>query len=155
MMGESTAQMPALTELNAIEVLRGRRPLKALASSASDWDAVPTKTLSGADLMPELNQVRIPTVISSAEAPTSEREKPSQPPASGRGERVERGEERRAPLATSQAVRVVLWKDANGVHVAPQGTLVSAITVDVMVVALDPSADIRAWLDPSHRKSPQ
>lgn len=135
---DATAQMPALTELNAIEVLRGRRPLKALGS-ASDWDAQPTKTLSGkalADLGPPRAQVAID------HAPPSERPAPAS----------SRPEERK-PLATTQAVRCVLWKDANGVHVAPQGTRVSAISVDVMVVALDPSADIRAWLDPTHRKS--
>lgn len=144
---ENTAQMPALTELNAIEVLRGRRPLKALASAASDWDAVPTKTLSGAEL-PEIFPVA-PREPPSAEPPPSSASSssPSSPPASVRPE------ERKAPLQPSQALRVVLWKDANGVHVAPHGTRVSAITVDVMVVALDPSADIRAWLDPSHRKN--
>ncbi len=149
---ENTAQMPALTELNAIEVLRGRRPLKALVSSASDWDAVPTKTLSGADLS-NLDRSRVPVVIERETSSKGEpNAPPSQPPPSGRSE-DRRTEDRRAPpLATSQAVRVVLWKDANGVHVAPQGTRVSAITVDVMVVALDPSADIRAWLDPEHRK---
>ena len=144
MINDNTAQMPALTELNAIEVLRGRRPLKALASSASDWDAVPTKTLSGADL----SDLAAPRLIVTAEEPPAPESEPPETsaPASARPD------ERRAPLATSQAVRVVLWKDANGVHVAPHGTLVSAITVDAMVVALDPSADIRAWLDPSHRK---
>jgi hypothetical protein len=135
---DATAQMPALTELNAIEVLRGRRPLKALGS-ASDWDAQPTKTLSGKDLA-DLGPPRAPVAIE--HAPPSERPAPSS----------SRPEERK-PLATTQAVRCVLWKDANGVHVAPHGTRVSAISVDVMVVALDPSADIRAWLDPTHRKS--
>jgi len=141
---ENTAQMPALTELNAIEVLRGRRPLKALASSASDWDAVPTKTLSGADLSAIL-PLPLPPPVAPPEPPPSSEPKPAPPPSV-------RPDERRPPLATSQALRLVLWKDANGVHVAPQGTRVSAITVDVMVVALDPAADIRAWLDPAHRK---
>lgn len=162
---ENTAQMPALTELNAIEVLRGRRPLKALASSASDWDAVPTKTLSGADF-PEI-LAHPPPVAAAVAGPVAGVSPPqSQPPpssdprprGSGAIERPSspppsvRPDDRRPPLATSQALRLVLWKDANGVHVAPQGTRVSAITVDVMVVALDPSVDIRAWLDPTHRK---
>lgn len=144
--GDNTAQMPALTELNAIEVLRGRRPLKAL-SSASDWDAVPTKTLSGSDLS-DLSAFQPSRTTIEEVSPPSSPKAPSAPPRSERG-----SEERRPALATSQAVRVILWKDANGVHVAPHGTLVSAITVDAMVVALDPSADIRAWLDPSHRKN--
>lgn len=52
------------------------------------------------------------------------------------------------PLATSQAVRVVLWHDAAGVHVAPAGTVVSAITIDAMLVALSPDADLASWLAP-------
>jgi hypothetical protein len=49
-------------------------------------------------------------------------------------------------LKQTQAVRVIVWKDAAGVHIAPQGTLVSAITVDAMLVALDEHADLGAWL---------
>ncbi len=46
----------------------------------------------------------------------------------------------------TQAVRVVVWRAADGVHVAPHGTTVSAISVDAMLVALDPTADLFAWL---------
>ncbi|WP_394849366.1 hypothetical protein LZC95_18210 [Pendulispora brunnea] len=46
----------------------------------------------------------------------------------------------------SQAVRVVVWRDPDGVHVAPHGTTVTAISVDALLVALDPSADLFAWL---------
>ena len=46
----------------------------------------------------------------------------------------------------SQAVRVVVWREADGVHVAPHGTTVTAISVDALLVALDPSADLFAWL---------
>jgi hypothetical protein len=49
-------------------------------------------------------------------------------------------------ITTSQAVRVVVWRDASGVHVAPAGTVVSAITVDAVLVALEPHADLTAWL---------
>ncbi|MEO8877743.1 MAG: hypothetical protein ABI461_19270 [Polyangiaceae bacterium] len=49
-------------------------------------------------------------------------------------------------IRTSQAVRVVVWRSADGVHVAPHGTTVTAISVDAMLVALDPSADLSAWL---------
>lgn len=49
-------------------------------------------------------------------------------------------------LKTSQAVRVVLWRDGNGVHIAPHGTVVSAITIDAMVVAIHPDADLASWL---------
>jgi hypothetical protein len=49
-------------------------------------------------------------------------------------------------IHSSQAVRVIVWRAADGVHVAPQGTHVAAITVDAVLVALDPSADLTAWL---------
>lgn len=49
-------------------------------------------------------------------------------------------------LQPTQAMRVVVWRAADGVHVAPRGTHVSAIAVDALLVALDPSADLAAWL---------
>jgi hypothetical protein len=49
-------------------------------------------------------------------------------------------------IRSSQAVRVVVWRTADGVHIAPHGTRVSAITVDAVLVALDPAADLTAWL---------
>jgi hypothetical protein len=49
-------------------------------------------------------------------------------------------------LRPSQAMRVVVWRAVDGVHVAPQGTRVAAISVDAVLVALDPSADLAAWL---------
>ncbi len=49
-------------------------------------------------------------------------------------------------LHPSQAVRVVVWRSADGVHVAPHGTKVNAIAVEAMLVALDPAADLAAWL---------
>jgi hypothetical protein len=55
-------------------------------------------------------------------------------------------------LRFSQAVRVIVWKDANGVHVAPHGTVVSAITVDAMLVALDELADLSSWLEPTRKR---
>jgi hypothetical protein len=49
-------------------------------------------------------------------------------------------------MKTSQAVRVVVWRTADGVHVAPAGTTVNAISVEALLVALDPGADLAAWL---------
>ena len=60
--------------------------------------------------------------------------------------RVAPNEQHDPGIVTSQAVRVVVWRDANGVHVAPAGTVVSAITVDAVLVALEPNADLTAWL---------
>jgi hypothetical protein len=51
-----------------------------------------------------------------------------------------------APLVTSQAVRVIVWRGPDGVHVAPAGTQVSAIGVEAILVATDPAADLAAWL---------
>ncbi len=50
------------------------------------------------------------------------------------------------PIA-AQAVRVVLWRGPDGVlRVAPQGTSVSAVTMEAVLVALEPDADLLAWL---------
>ena len=49
-------------------------------------------------------------------------------------------------IKSSQAVRVVVWRAADGVHVAPAGTTVAAISVEAFLVAIDPSADLTAWL---------
>jgi hypothetical protein len=56
-------------------------------------------------------------------------------------------------VASTQAVRVVVWRDASGVHVAPAGTVVSAITVDAVLVALEPSTDLTAWLSQQSQQS--
>lgn len=65
--------------------------------------------------------------------------KPSRPPPPPAGDAN--------AVRPSQAVHVIVWRDANGVHVAPAGTVVSSITVDAMLVALDPNADLSAWLE--------
>jgi hypothetical protein len=52
-------------------------------------------------------------------------------------------------LRPSQAMRVVVWRAVDGVHVAPQGTRVAAISVDAVLVALDPGTDLAAWLSGS------
>ena len=49
-------------------------------------------------------------------------------------------------IQTSQAVRVVVWRDGTGVRIAPAGTVVSSITIDAVLVVLEPSADLTAWL---------
>jgi len=49
-------------------------------------------------------------------------------------------------LRPCQAMRVIVWRAADGVHVAPHGTHVAAIAVDALLVAMDPSADLAAWL---------
>lgn len=49
------------------------------------------------------------------------------------------------PSHPSQAMRVVVWRGADGVHVAPHGSTVSAITIEAFLVAVDPGADLAAW----------
>jgi hypothetical protein len=49
-------------------------------------------------------------------------------------------------LPTSQALRVVVWRGPDGVRIAPQGTRVTAISFDALLVALDPSTDLATWL---------
>jgi len=55
------------------------------------------------------------------------------------------GEGEARPAAT-QAVRVQVWRAADGVHVAPVGTPVASPTVEAMLVALDASVDLAHWL---------
>jgi hypothetical protein len=49
-------------------------------------------------------------------------------------------------LRPAQAVRVVVWRGPDGVRVAPVGTHVSAIAIEAILVALDPTADLASWL---------
>jgi hypothetical protein len=49
-------------------------------------------------------------------------------------------------VPTTQAVRVIVWHGPDGVHVAPYGTRVAAPAIDALLVAMDPSADLAAWL---------
>ena len=110
---------------------RDTRNPTAPVESSDDMEAWPTQSMSGGDL-PSYDggeQTRIGTPA------YREPEDPSvRQPIALRG------------IRTSQAVRVVVWRGPDGVHVAPHGTTVTAISVDAMLVALDPSADLSAWL---------
>ncbi len=50
------------------------------------------------------------------------------------------------PSVATQALRVVLYRTPDGVRIAPAGAKIPAISVDAMLVALDPSVDLTAWL---------
>jgi hypothetical protein len=98
-------------------------------STTEEWDAFPTQTMAGDDLDEKAERTRIDGTRAAAFAESPRvLAKPN------------------AALPTNQAVRVVIWQDVDGVHVAPQGTVVSAITADALLVALDPSTDLAAWL---------
>jgi hypothetical protein len=113
------------------------------AKSAEHWDASPTENLTG-DEMDHMNEgdrkttafalpkVRTPSAVPPPmRAPTSTVHDPE--------------------IQTSQAVRVVVWRDGHGVHIAPAGTVVSSITIDAVLVVLEPSADLTAWLSQRER----
>jgi hypothetical protein len=104
----------------------------APVDSSDDMEAWPTQSMSG-DELPSFDDVADKTRIG-----TPAYREPADP--SVRQPIALRG------IRTSQAVRVVVWRGPDGVHVAPHGTTVTAISVDAMLVALDPSADLSAWL---------
>jgi hypothetical protein len=99
------------------------------ARDTDDIDGWPTATLSGDEMDPpdEKTRIGVPAYASNA-----------------RYEPPPRAVE--PALQASQALRVVVWRAMDGVHVAPAGTRVSAISVDALLVALDPGADLAAWL---------
>jgi hypothetical protein len=83
------------------------------------------------DLTDEKTRIGIPTYATTAQYSSQELLKPHPPD---------------PPVPISQAVRVVVWRGPEGVRVAPQGTRVSAISFDAVLVALDPNADLASWL---------
>jgi len=60
--------------------------------------------------------------------------------------------EARSSRAAFQAVHVVVWRDSHGVYVAPAGTLVPGVTIDAMLVSLEPGVDLAAWFSRKSRK---
>ncbi len=120
--------------------------------SAAEWDASPTQNLTGDELAERMNdgdrvsdgdrqtafqmQAVIPAATSSVAPP------PTRAPQSTVHD---------PEIQTSQAVRVVVWRDGNGVHIAPAGTVVSSITIDAVLVVLEPTADLTAWLSQRER----
>jgi hypothetical protein len=117
-------------------------PPPALTDAPTDdMDAWPTQSLvarapapdSSVELPDEKTRIGVPAYEASAMMATAP-EAPTTPLL----------EETR--LRAAQAIRVVVWRTAEGVCVAPHGTRVTAITVDAMLVALDPDADLAAWL---------
>jgi hypothetical protein len=99
-----------------------------VASVADEIDAWPTQSMEGAalaDLTSEMSR--------EAPEPAPRTTKSGRPPAAVTG-------------ATSQAARVLVWRTPEGLRVAPVGTAVQSPTIDAILVALDPSADLAAWL---------
>lgn len=122
----------------------GARP--RAGSVTDEWDAQPTQSLSRAELDSITNEHSLPQRMLGAG-----KAKDLLPPleTSPRGQLPDpMDSEPGSQIIATQAVRVLLWRDAEGVHVAPSGTVVSAIAVDAILVALSPSVDLSAWLDP-------
>ncbi len=112
--------------------------------SAAEWDASPTENLTGDEMdhMPTGDRltafaVPVPAPLGAPLAPAPVPLPSARPPQSTIHDPA---------IQTSQAVRVVVWRDANGVHVAPAGTVVSSITIDAVLVVLEEGADLTAWL---------
>jgi hypothetical protein len=132
---EPTPEMPP-------EALRG--PVSSQAAPATKRDSAPS-IARGAD-------VSIPDLLEDDELADSPEEKTRigvpayQAGAMAAAETPEPPNVAEPSLRPSQAMRVIVWRGPDGVHVAPQGTRVSAIAVDAFLVAVDPSADLAAWL---------
>ncbi|MBS2016160.1 MAG: hypothetical protein JST00_24980 [Deltaproteobacteria bacterium] len=130
--------------------------LERQRSSAEEWDASPTQNLTG-DEMEHMHGDR-QTALAQPPAPISAPPPPAPKPASAPA-RPMKSPSVRPPtstvhdpeIQTSQAVRVVVWRDANGVHLAPAGTVVSSITIDAVLVVLEPGVDLTAWLSQRDR----
>ncbi len=113
--------------------------------SAAEWDASPTENLTG-DAMDHVStgdRLTAFAVPVAAPAPPAPLPLPSARPPQSTVHDPE--------IQTSQAVRVVVWRDASGVHVAPAGTVVSSITIDAVLVVLEEGADLTAWLSQRER----
>ena len=141
------ASRPAVEELTPLAnpTLPGpppRAPAPDLPQvvGTDDMDAWPTQSRHGPDDFgddspDEKTRIGVPAYEASARMATDVQSTPSLPMSPDE-----------TPLRAAQAIRVVVWRSSDGVHMAPHGTAVAAITVDAILVALDPSADLAAWL---------
>ena len=126
------------------------------AATSAEIDAWPTQALEGdalSGLADEMTRIGTPAFVDDERPPPSVAPPPAQirpsqaPQAALRPSQSPPMRPSQAPgMRPSQAMRVIVWRGPDGVHVAPQGTTVSAITVDALLVALDPSADLASWL---------
>jgi hypothetical protein len=114
--------------------------------SAEGRDASPTQNLIGDETDRHLSvDGDRPTTTFAASGP------PMAPPVAPSPLRAPQAAVHDPGIQTTQAVRVVVWRDANGVHVAPAGTVVSAIKIDAVLVVLEQGADLTAWLSQRER----
>jgi hypothetical protein len=127
------ASKPAVEEVKtppSPPVVKAAPPVPFPLPGTDEMDAWPTQSLSGDEFdAPEATRIGTPAYAEGAK-------RVSHPPPAPPG----------VSLRASQAVRVVVWRGPDGVHVAPYGTTVTAISVEAVLVALDPAADLAAWL---------
>jgi len=115
--------------------------------SAEEWDASPTQNLTSDELADRMtDDGDRKTAFAVPAAPPVATASVAPPPPRAPQTTVHDPE-----IQTSQAVRVVVWRDGNGVHIAPAGTVVSSITIDAVLVVLEPTADLTAWLSQRER----
>lgn len=133
--------------------------------SAAEWDASPTENLVGEenpldahDRATAIAQMPAPVPVAApASAPPpapvarAQAARPANANAKAGSVRPPSATVHDPEIQTSQAVRVIVWRDANGVHLAPAGTVVSSITIDAVLVVLDPGVDLTAWLSQRDR----
>ncbi|HEX7603427.1 MAG TPA: hypothetical protein VF316_17530, partial [Polyangiaceae bacterium] len=116
---------PTVTEGHAHRDAMATAPPE-VPTDAVGADAWPTEAIKGAD-MPSFEHER--TRIGAAAYHSESEERPVSGP------------------RPSQAIRVVLYRAADGtLRLAPAGTEVSAVTVEAMLVAMDPEVELRTWL---------
>jgi hypothetical protein len=134
------ASRPAAEELTPLAPPPTPKPISPFPVPAGartdDIDAWPTQSSmprddAHEDTPDEKTRIGVPAYEASAKMATEVQSSPSL---------------EEPPLRAAQALRVVVWRTAEGVRVAPHGTRVAAITVDAVLVALAPSADLASWL---------
>lgn len=127
------------------DLVAAERGERARDKSAEEWDASPTQNLTGDEMSERTNdgdrQTAFAMPAASSQAAAAAPPAVRAPPSTVHDPQIQ----------TSQAVRVVVWRDGNGVHIAPAGTVVSSITIDAVLVVLEPSADLTAWLSQRER----
>jgi len=129
------------------DLVAAERGAHARDKSAEEWDASPTQNLTGDDLGDRMDEGDRKTAFAMPAAPSAAATSSAAPPPA----RVAQNTVHDPEIQTSQAVRVVVWRDGNGVHIAPAGTVVSSITIDAVLVVLEPTADLTAWLSQRER----
>ena len=121
-----------ITEVTKLDT----KPPQAIATEADAW---PTESMDG----DELEALHV--AGSAADVYGQERTRIGQP-----AYKPEAPPPKTPTFRASQAVHVVVWRDADGtLRIAPRGTPVKAVTIEALLVAPGPDVDLLAWLSPT------